>query len=104
MNKLSGGKQPRMCDGFYVDRQGVRHIQKMNDEVGVPRGLLSVILERSNAGVDGIPTNITSKSKEELVAILECQPDFFFSKNRVTTNSGKARLFFVVWSEISCLV
>jgi transposase len=68
MNVGSGGKQPLMRDGWYIDKKtGQRVVQAMHND-GVAKGLKMVLTER---GID-----VSNKNQEELTEIMAAQADF----------------------------
>jgi hypothetical protein len=69
MNKNPGGKQPKMRRSKYV-RGDQEHIQFMVDNKGKPKGLQKVLEER------GLIENNSKLSKEDMVKLMEAQPDF----------------------------
>jgi hypothetical protein len=46
MNLNPGGSQPALRDGWFVDG-GVKIVQKMQDDHGVPKGIMAVLKERN---------------------------------------------------------
>lgn len=75
MNVRPGGKQPKMRDGWYLDKSGNRIVQPMVDSNGEPKGLKIVLEERGlwKAGM----------IQEEMVDLLSSQPDFAQQKSMV---------------------
>lgn len=69
MNVGSGGKQPIMRDGWYIDKAGQRVIQVMHVN-GVAKGLKMVLKER------GLITAKSKKNQEELTEMMAAQADF----------------------------
>lgn len=88
MNKGSGGKQPVLRDGWFVDPDGKITVQKMTDANGKPLGLKNVLLERGK-WIEGL--RLKCGNRVEIANDVECtcccihrmasQPDFINQKS-----------------------
>lgn len=82
------GQQPHLKDGWYVDGEGVRHVQKMTFETnhprypGMPKGAKAILTERG-LWESGLKHSCKTTSRQCLesgnccaIALLSKQPDF----------------------------
>lgn len=107
MNKGPGGAQPHMRDGWYIDKNGVRMVQKMcygqrerkipKSLWGEPKGLEVILKERGLWPKEGLyldctqRNNVPKNQRKHSEAVANCcarklisqQPDFLSQKGRV---------------------